>query len=287
MTSNLLKMLPKEIGVAVSSVIRRAEKKSGEIISMEMVTQKQQLNIICKRVITSDDDFPCYYISFAEEPVKDITPIDKKSIPIDLTNQYQERIEELEREIQHKNESLQATVEELETSNEELQSSNEELIASNEELQSTNEELQSVNEELYTVNAEHLRKIEEMTELNSDYDNLLSNTRIGTMFLDKNLVIRKVSKVASDITNILQADVGRPIHHLALRSLYSTFLNDIDSVNDTLQSIERELSYQDKVYFMRMVPYRAQGNLVKGIIITFIEFFALKGSSEKSTTEEK
>lgn len=286
MTANLLKMLPKEIGVAVSSVIRRAEKKDGEIISMEMLTQKQQLNIICKQVITSDDDFPCYYISFAEKPVKDITPIDKKSIPIDLSNQYQERIEELEREIQHKNESLQATVEELETSNEELQSSNEELIASNEELQSTNEELQSVNEELYTVNAEHLRKIEEMTELNSDYDNLLSNTRIGTMFLDKNLVIRKVSKVASDITNILQADVGRPVHHLALRSLYPTFLNDVDIVNNTLQSIERELSYQDKIYFMRMVPYRTQGNQVKGIIITFIEFFALKGSG-KSIIEPK
>ena len=279
MTANLLKMLSKEVGVAVSSIIRRAEKKSGEIISMEIVTQKQQLNIVCKRVVTPDEDFACYYVSFAEvTPSKIPLPIDKETIPLDLNNQYQERIEELEREIQHKNESLQATVEELETSNEELQSSNEELIASNEELQSTNEELQSVNEELYTVNAEHLRKIEEMTELNADYDNLLNNTQIGTLFLDKDLVIRKVSKVASDITNILQTDIGRPIHHLALSSLYPTFLKDVDNVNDTLQPKERDMPYHDKIYFMRIVPYRTKENAVKGIIITFIEFTALKNA---------
>lgn len=276
MTANLLKMLSKEVAVAVSSVIRRAEKKGGEIISMEIVTPKQELNIICKRVITADEEFSCYYISFAEQPAKNVPLTKKECIPIDLNNQYQERIEELEREIQHKNESLQATVEELETSNEELQSSNEELIASNEELQSTNEELQSVNEELYTVNAEHLRKIEEMTELNADYDNLLNNTQIGTLFLDKDLVIRKVSKVATDITNILQSDIGRSVHHLALSSLYPTFLKDVDKVNETLQSIEREIPFHNKVYFMRIVPYRTKEKAVKGIIITFIEFTALK-----------
>lgn len=278
MTANLLKMLPKEVSVAVSSVIRRAEKKKNSIISTEIATKNQQLNITCKRIITSDDDFSCYYISFAEQVIKNSPQIEVKSLPQDLSNQYQERIEELEREIQHKNESLQATVEELETSNEELQSSNEELIASNEELQSTNEELQSVNEELYTVNAEHLRKIDEMTELNSDYDNLLNNTQIGTLFLDKNLVIRKVSKVACEITNILQADVGRPIHHLALSALYPSFLNDVDKVSESLDSIERELPYKNKVYLMRIVPYRTKDNAVKGIIITFVEFSSLKGA---------
>lgn len=150
---------------------------------------------------------------------------------------------------------IQAAIEELETSNEELQASNEELVASNEELQSTNEELQSVNEELYTVNSEHVRKLEEITELNADYDNLLSNTQIGTLFLDKNMVIRKISKLASEITNILQTDVGRPLHHLSLSTLYPEFTRDVDSVNVTKQRIERELPFNGKFYFMRIVPY--------------------------------
>ena len=64
-------------------------------------------------------------------------------------------------------------------------------VSSNEELQSTNEELHSVNEELYTVNAEYQRKIDELTELTNDMDNLLASTDIGTVFLDRQLRIRK------------------------------------------------------------------------------------------------
>ena len=178
-----------------------------------------------------------------------------------------------------KQESLQAAIEELETSNEELQASNEELVASNEELQSTNEELQSVNEELYTVNSEHVRKLEEITELNADYDNLLSNTQIGTLFLDKNMVIRKISKLASEITNILQTDVGRPLHHLSLSALYPEFTKDVDCVNATKQRIERELLFNGKLYFMRIVPYLLNKDTVKGIIISFVDLTESKLST--------
>lgn len=272
MTANFLKMLPQEISVAVSSLIRRAEKKNGEVVATEVIFSKRQVNVQCKHIVVVEDEIPCFYLSFEEIPIKENKKLKAHTVPIELNLQYQERIEELEREIQHKNESLQATVEELETSNEELQSSNEELIASNEELQSTNEELQSVNEELYTVNAEHLRKIEEMTELNADYDNLLNNTQIGTLFLDKNLVIRKVSKVASEVTNILEADVGRPLHHLSLSSLYAGFMKDVDHVNETQEIVEHQLEFHNTVYLMRIVPYRTKERSVKGIIITFVEY---------------
>ena len=87
-----------------------------------------------------------------------------------------QRITKLEYELQQTRENLQAVIEELEATNEEQQATNEELIASNEELQSANEELHSVNEELYTVNAEYQSKIDELTELNSDIDNLLRST---------------------------------------------------------------------------------------------------------------
>lgn len=283
-TSNLLRMLPKDISVIVSSLIRRAEKKQDEIIYDDIETgeKDKKLSISCKRIENSDYDFSCYIVSFNE---KEKTPSEKigtnKVVSVNINTQYQERIEELEREIQQKNESLQATVEELETSNEELQSSNEELIASNEELQSTNEELQSVNEELYTVNSEHIRKIEELTELNSDYDNLLRNTFIGNLFLDRNLVIRKISDVASSITNVLPSDVGRPIQHLSLKSLYREFLSDIESVSETLDLVEKEIMHSNKWYFMRMLPYRTTENAVDGIIITFVDITRLKESQTR------
>jgi len=68
---------------------------------------------------------------------------------------------------------VQVRVEGWELGNAEVQASNEELVASNEELQSTNEELHSVNEELYTVNAEYQHKIEELTQVTADLENLL------------------------------------------------------------------------------------------------------------------
>lgn len=282
-TTNLLKMLPKDTSVIVSSLVRRSEKKPDGVLRTDIATSNKSqtdLSISCHRFSSEDFDFPYFLISFEEKEKvsKDLSATNLTGVvSIDINSQYQERIEELEREIQHKNESLQATVEELETSNEELQSSNEELIASNEELQSTNEELQSVNEELYTVNSEHMRKIEELTELNADYDNLLRNTNIGNLFLDKNLVIRKVSDVASQITNVLASDIGRPIHHLALKPMYSEFLNDIEKVSDTLNPVEKEIHItESKWYFMRLLPYRTKENTIDGIIITFVDISGLK-----------
>ena len=108
----------------------------------------------------------------------------------DFRDISKERIILLEQELSDTKANLQSMVEEIETSNEELQATNEELLASNEELQSTNEELQSVNEELHTVNSEYQEKMEEIAAINSDLENLIDSTEIGTIFLDKNLNIR-------------------------------------------------------------------------------------------------
>src|SRR6185312_2503559 len=102
-----------------------------------------------------------------------------------------EQRQALENELAYTRETLQATIEELETSNEEMQATNEELVASNEELQSTNEELHSVNEERYTVNAAYQHKVVVRLALNPDMPHLLEGTDVGTVFLDRDLRIRR------------------------------------------------------------------------------------------------
>jgi two-component system CheB/CheR fusion protein len=239
------------------------------------------LSINCKKLPNTRTGEIYYLVSFLEKDKKEQKAEIKQVETFDINVQYQERIEELEKELQFKSESLQATVEELETSNEELQSSNEELIASNEELQSTNEELQSVNEELYTVNSEHIRKIEELTELYADIDNLLKYTQIGNLFLDRDLTIRKINDVASSLTNILPSDIGRPVSHLSLRSLYPGFLDDIYKVTDTLVLVEKDVRDKNGVWFlMRILPYRNSENAIDGIIITFVNVSGIKESQQ-------
>lgn len=144
----------------------------------------------------------------------------------DVNQTVKQHMMALERELQYNKESLQATIEELETANEELQATNEELMASNEELQSTNEELQSVNEELHTVNAEYQMKIRELIRLNNDMDNLLTNTNIGTVFLDNELNVRRFTPGVQGNINLLKQDVGRPLHHLS-HNLKSIDLSDL------------------------------------------------------------
>lgn len=289
-TTNLLKMLSKENSVFVSSLIRRATKSKDELI-IENIESKiigKQLSISCKKITDSLNNACYYLISFDEKDIKTSlkkpTKVGKQNFQI----HYNERIDELEKELQLKSESLQATVEELETSNEELQSSNEELIASNEELQSTNEELQSVNEELYTVNSEHIRKIEELTELSSDVENLLKNTQIGTLYLDQHLIIRKVNDVASILTNIISTDVGRPIQHLSLRNFDGDLITQIEGVYNNLQLFEKEiLDKNGKWYLMSIIPYRTSDNAIEGVIVTFVNITKLKLSEENLIKSQK
>ncbi|MBL8736727.1 MAG: PAS domain-containing protein [Planctomycetes bacterium] len=182
------------------------------------------------------------------------------------------RIQALEDELQNTRESLQSTIEELETANEEHQATNEELMASNEELQSTNEELQSVNEELYTVNAEHQNKIQELTDLNNDVENLLRNAPMSTLFLDQNLAIRKFTPRIKEIVRITEQDIGRPIddftHRLGEFDLWAALrrvLETGDSLEATVATVE------GKLFLLRILQYQSESGRASGLVVTLLE----------------
>ena len=199
---------------------------------------------------------------------------------IDLDAQSRERIAGLEQELNYTKENLQSAIEELQTSNEELQASNEELLASNEELQSTNEELQSVNEELYTVNAEYQRKIAELTELTNDMDNLLAATGVGTVFLDKQLKIRKFTHQIAKSFNLLPQDVGRSIETFRNDIGHAGVIDDIRRVLATGERIEREIREdQGATSFLQLLPYRAKG-AIEGVVLTLIDVSGLKAAED-------
>ncbi|MBN2656168.1 MAG: PAS domain-containing protein [Spirochaetales bacterium] len=281
---NILKMMSKELGVLVSGLLRRAGKTSNVVV-MDRISLEElpevSLSISCRKITLPDISENYFLISFAEGE----NPAAGKTVEtiesFQYSDHYTEQINELEKELQLKSESLQATVEELETSNEELQSSNEELLASNEELQSTNEELQSVNEELYTVNAEHMKKIEELSEMTADMENLLKNTKIGTLFLDMDLKIRKINSVASEITHIQNSDRQRYIGHFALDRIFNGFMNMTQNVLTTLKEHEEELFLENKWFLMKITPYRSSVNAVEGLIVLFIDISTRKYAEER------
>jgi two-component system CheB/CheR fusion protein len=199
------------------------------------------------------------------------------ALVFDLDQETEQRISDLEHELQYTRETLQATVEELETSNEELQATNEELLASNEELQSANEELQSVNEELYNVNSEYQSKINELTLVNNDLDNLFNSTHIATLFLDENLDIRRFTPKLQSIFNIMEHDIGRPYQHLSHRISGVDLGELIDSVMRYHQSVLKDVQTDTgNWYFLRITPYAVADSVYAGVILTFVDIDQLK-----------
>ncbi|SMP71866.1 two-component system, chemotaxis family, CheB/CheR fusion protein [Neorhodopirellula lusitana] len=187
-----------------------------------------------------------------------------------------EHVGALERELSYARQSLNATIEELQAANEEMQSTNEELVASNEELQSTNEELHSVNEELYTVNAEYQRKIAELTEMTDDMDNLLNSTHVDTIFLDRELKVRKFTPRVAEKFNLMRQDIGRNFESFTYRLDDDNLLQELRQVLHTEQVFEREVNDRaDNVYLMRILPYFSRGE-VEGVVLTLVDITGLK-----------
>jgi two-component system CheB/CheR fusion protein len=188
------------------------------------------------------------------------------------------RQSEFEKELQHTREEMQNTLEEMQTSQEELKSANEELQSTNEELQSTNEELttskeemQSLNEELQTVNAELQSKVDDFALVNNDMKNLLNSTDIATLFLDKELNIRRYTNEATKIFKLIQSDIGRPITDQVSDLIYNELADDAREVLRSLVFIQKQIPTLDKRWFsVRIMPYRTYDDRIDGIVITFV-----------------
>jgi two-component system, chemotaxis family, CheB/CheR fusion protein len=202
----------------------------------------------------------------------------------------------LEIELQRSYEDLQSTREEMQTSQEELKSTNEELQSTNEELQSTNEELttskeemQSLNEELQTVNIELQSKVNDYVRASDDMKNLLNSTEIATLFLDKELNIRRFTVSVTNIIKLRSTDVGRPFTDLVTDLQYPEIESDAKSVILTLVPVERATVSKDNEWFnVRIMPYRTIDDRIDGLVITFTDITLYKNlESELNKLKEE
>jgi two-component system, chemotaxis family, CheB/CheR fusion protein len=196
---------------------------------------------------------------------------------------------ELEIELQRNYEELHSTREEMQTSQEELRSTNEELQSTNEELQSTNEELttskeemQSLNEELQTVNIELQSKVSDFVRANDDMKNMLNSTEIATLFLDKDLNIRRFTDQVTKIFKLRKADIGRPFTDQVTDLKYPEIDEHARQVIKTLTSIETAITTHDGRWFtVRIMPYRTLEDRIDGLVITFTDITVSKKLESK------
>jgi two-component system, chemotaxis family, CheB/CheR fusion protein len=209
--------------------------------------------------------------------------------PTELVTRSEGETEQLHNELARVNEQLRLTlersavqVEEAKAANEELQAMNEELRSSAEELETSKEELQSSNEELATVNQELKIKIEELAATNNDFQNLITSTEMGAIFLDRSLRVKLSTPRAQQVFNLRPGDVGRQLSDITSRLVYEHLFEDVAAVLRHLQTVEREVKTKDASWYsVRIHPYRTSDDRIEGVAITFQDISARKQVEEQ------
>ena len=289
-TQNLLQLIKPELRMALRSALYQAVQNrthvqaQGQKVSTDLGLQV--VNIIVRPVFDNDDSKRGLILVLFEEgnPDPDVAAGTETTLsPNEPVARH------LEDELMNTRGQLRATVdqyeihqEELRASNEELQAMNEELRSTAEELETSKEELQSVNEELTTVNQELKIKIDELSQSNNDFANLINSTDIGTVFLDRNLRVNLFTPRARDAFNLIPSDIGRTLLHITNKLKYEGLLGDVEKVLQSLTSIEREVrSDDDHWYLMRILPYRTTDDRIEGVVITFTNITDSKRASQE------
>ena len=287
---NVLDLLDGELKTVVAASVRRAQKDQKRAVFdgvlAHTVKGTRQVRVTVRPIAAEGRTDDCWAITM--EPTASPPPANAQDPAVASVGALvTERVSNLEGELRFAKESLQATIEEMEASNEELHATNEELVASNEELQSTNEELHSVNEELYTVNREYQTKISELTELTADMNHLLEATEVHTLFVDRELRLRKFTPKIGEAFHLLPQDVGRRLDSFAHDIEDEHLLQDLERVLLSGLAVEREV--RDRAghpYFLRILPYRTAG-AIDGVVLTLVDMSALERAQHDLAVSEE
>ena len=264
------------INVTTSPVSLDVE-PSEEGIREGETTRLVTIHVRPTRVAEGSDEFFLVIFEAGKETV--VTPPPPLT-PDVLARHLEEQVLHLRQQLNATVEQYEASLEELKASHEEQQSINEEMRSATEELETGKEELQSTNEELTTVNQELKSNVEELSRANGDLQNLMSATEIGTIFLDRQLRIKRFTPRIRELFNVIATDVGRPLSDITHKLNNHSFTDDAERVLDTLIRSEREVSNDGYHYLARMLPYRTPDDYIDGVVLTFIDVTERKKAEE-------
>ncbi len=293
---NIIEMTIKGLKSNLEASIQKVRMLKSELmttpINVKVDDHFQLISLIVKPILTKNVDLGALMIVF--ETVENTVKVDKKKSVIKSKNS-KSNINDVEKELKITREHLQIAINELEilnndlqTNNEEYQSSIEELQSSNEELETSREELHSLSEELITVNSELSGKIDQLSKANDDLNNRLSSIEVATIFLDKDLNIKRFTPEATKIFNLIASDIDRPVTHLTSNIVYKSLADDVKLALKTLAVKAHDIQAIDgNWYHMRILPYRTSNNIIEGVLVTFVDITDKKNTEEvlKKTNE--
>jgi two-component system CheB/CheR fusion protein len=273
-----------ELRAALHAAVEHGESRRTRPIPIQIDGRAKQVILYVQPSMDADTG-SLNLVVFIESEASDAVP----SAPLsqDATEARAE-LEETRDRLHTVIEQYETSQEEMRATNEELQSVNEELRSTMEELETSKEELQSMNEELQTVNQENRDKVEALSKLTNDLQNLMAATDIATLFLDKNLRIMRATPRAQALLNIRASDQGRPLAELRHGLGYDLLDQDAMRVIEKLTPVEREIqSGNGEWYLSRVNPYRSTSEEAQGVVITLVDITQLKKAELDARNSEE
>lgn len=117
------------------------------------------------------------------------------------------------------------------------------------------------------------QQISELIELNEELENYFSNTIIPQLFVDAQLRLRKFTPPAMKQFKLRSEFVGRPLAEVAENFRFPTFIENIESVIESGEILEKEIQTTDMHWYqMNILPYKINSkNTTNGVIVTFVD----------------
>jgi two-component system CheB/CheR fusion protein len=292
-TMNLLKVIKPELRLDLRTALYRASQRrvpteTGEL-TVPIDGSVETINIRIRPVFDPNDTARGFILVLFEPSADKQKKAPQKRRTEPAAQHLEHEVERLKTQLRTSVEQFEVQAEELKASNEELRAMNEELRSSTEELETSKEELQSVNEELTTVNQELKIKVDELSQSNSDFRNLIDSSDIATVFVDREFRVKLFSPAARSIFNLLQSDLGRPLFDLTSRLARDDLRSDAEHVLRTLQARQKEVqTVSGETFLMRVTPYRSTDDRITGVVFTFVDISdRLRAEEELRRSEER
>ncbi|HEY5999400.1 MAG TPA: GAF domain-containing protein [bacterium] len=110
---------------------------------------------------------------------------------------------------------------------------------------------------------------------------LLTAAHVAAIFLDAALRLRRFTPAVTTLLSVTDADVGRPIAEIARNFSDDLLLEDARRVLAGLAPASAEVRADDgRWYQRRILPCRAAGGRIEGLVVTFADVTELKGLVE-------
>jgi two-component system, chemotaxis family, CheB/CheR fusion protein len=291
-SQDILSMVRNGLRTGLRTVIRQAVETNEACRSDSAQMTRNETRfpvVITARPIDTQNEI-LYLITFADHLEASVKVSDAPVSNADraVINTLESELENVRRDLKNTIADYERTTEDLRAANEEAMSMNEEFQSTNEELETSKEELQSLNEELTTLNAQLQEKIEEQRKTASDLDNLLTSTDIATIFLDKNLSIKRFTEPATALFNLRATDIDRPFSDITQKVDDPELLSAAARVLSDLTPLTKDVAMGGDCWFSRRVlPYYTANKKVDGVVITFADVTELKRAEQAARNAQE